>query len=251
MQDYMDAALRYIVRLIRAARRAYARKWTFLASSALVFVGTFSVLAPLGLTPEAAKTVEAEEAPSAAPTITLEASPLVAPAPTPKAAEEKTAYTPIISSAVETGEGFPIEIEAPSIGLRATVANPSTTDIATLDRLLLSGAVRYPTSAILGEDGNVIIFGHSSYLPVVHNQAFKTFNDIQKFKQGDRITVYSNDTAYVYDVRTVVKADAESAAIPLSTSGRTLTLATCNSFGTKSERFVVTATFVESHLALR
>ena len=251
MQDDMEAVLQYIVRLGRVAQRAYARKWAFLASSVLIFAGTLSILAPLGLTPETAKTVEAEEAEPKAPTIILETSPLVAPAPAPKPIPQKVASVLVVNSTLETGESFPIEIEAPSIGLRATVANPSTTDIATLDRLLLSGAVRYPTSAVLGENGNVLIFGHSSYLPVVHNQAFKTFNDIQKFKQGDRITVYSNDTAYVYDVRTVVKADADSAAIPLSTSGRTLTLATCNSFGTKSERFVVTATLVESHLVSR
>ena len=250
----MDVALRYIVLLVRATRRAYARKWTFLASSVLVFAGTFFVLAPLGLTPEVSLTVEAEEAALTTPIITLEVSPLAAEAPMPVALEQKTKQTtrvPAANTFIKTGGNMPIEIEASAIGLRATIANPNTTNIATLDRLLLSGAVRYPTSAVLGEDGNMVIFGHSSYLPVVHNQAFKTFNDIQTFKRGDRVTVYSSDTAYVYEVRTVVKADAESAAIPLSLSGRTLTLATCNSFGTKNERFVVTATLVESHLASR
>jgi LPXTG-site transpeptidase (sortase) family protein len=72
-------------------------------------------------------------------------------------------------------------------------------------------------------------------------------NGIQKLKKGDEITVYGNGRAYVYAVETVSKEDANSAAIPLQVSGSKLTLATCDSFGTKSDRFVVVAAFVESH----
>ena len=108
---------------------------------------------------------------------------------------------------------------------------------------------RYPTSAELGQDnGNVVIFGHSSYLPVVRNQAYKTFDGIQNLKAGDLIIVYSSDEAYTYTVAAVQKESAASdAGIPLAVSGKILTLATCNSFGAKSDRFVVTANFVESH----
>ena len=108
--------------------------------------------------------------------------------------------------------------------------------------------MRYPTSARLGETGNVVIFGHSSYLPVVGNQAYKAFNGIQKLVAGDTITVYSSGTAYTYQVRDVAKESAASdAGIDLAVTGRVLTLATCDSFGAKSDRFIVTADFVESH----
>jgi sortase A len=142
---------------------------------------------------------------------------------------------------------FPVKIEIPAINLSTTVSNPTSTVIKTLDEELLKGAVRYPTSALLGEMGNVVLFGHSSYLPVVINQAYKAFNDIQKLTVGDVVIVYSSGTAYTYAVRTVEKESTNTAGIPLKVDGRVLTLSTCDSFGAKSDRFVVTADFVESH----
>lgn len=167
--------------------------------------------------------------------------------------EASTKENLVASPLVATGGSVPVagqlpsKIEIPSIGLEAEILNPTSTRVEVLDRELLKGAVRYPTSARLGEDGNVILFGHSSYLPVVANDAFKAFNEIQKLEEGDRITVYGETHVYVYEVESVEEADAESAAIPLTVSGKTLTLATCDSFGEKSDRFIVTATFVESY----
>ncbi|KKW40572.1 MAG: hypothetical protein UY91_C0040G0005 [Parcubacteria group bacterium GW2011_GWB1_55_9] len=152
-----------------------------------------------------------------------------------------SALAPIVSE-------LPTKIEIPDISLAAVIVNPTTTDIPSLDEKLLKGVVRYPTSAKLGEDGNVVLFGHSSYLPVVKNQAYKTFNGIQKLAMGDVVTVYSSATAYTYRVRSVVEEKADdNTAIPLSVAGKVLTLVTCNSFGQKTDRFVVVADFVESH----
>ena len=62
--------------------------------------------------------------------------------------------------------------------------------------------------------------------------------------------MYSSDTVYTYRVRSVVEEKADdNTAIPLSVVGKVLTLVTCNSFGTKQDRFVVIADFVESHPA--
>ena len=112
----------------------------------------------------------------------------------------------------------------------------------------MKGAVRYPTSAKLGETGNVVLFAHSSYIPVVGNQAYKAFNGIQKLVVGDVVTVYSATMVYTYRVRSFTKESAnDNIPIPLSVNGKILTLVTCNSFGTKEDRFVVVADFVESH----
>ena len=143
---------------------------------------------------------------------------------------------------------LPVKITIPKIGLSATVVNPESTSIAVLDSWLLKGAVRYPTSSKLGETGNVVLFGHSSYLPVVGNSAYKAFNDIQKLKPGDTVEVQGEEEVYVYAVRSVSKESADkNTPIPLMASGKELTLVTCNSFGKKSDRFVVVADFVESH----
>ncbi len=214
----------YAISLAGASKRAYERKWTFLAVSFAVFLTGASMLAIFNLLPSV-RTV---------PTVVLVASPVVATSAV---------------SAVSAEE--PVRIEIAKIGLATTIANPTTTNIETLDTYLLKGAVRYPTSAKLGEKGNVVLFGHSSYLPIVGNQAYKTFNGIQKLVAGDTITVASDTTVYTYRVRTMEKESAASdAGISLITEGRVLTLATCNSFGAKSDRFIVTADFVESHAIL-
>ena len=154
----------------------------------------------------------------------------------------------VVSPKIVTTTELPIKIYIPALSRTASIANTRAADVTSLDALLLKGAVRYPTSAKLGEDGNVVVFAHSSYLPIVGNQAYKTFNGIQKLAKGDTIFVYSAQNAYTYRVRSVAKESATNGAIDLAVSGRVLTLATCNSFGEKSDRFVVTADFVESQV---
>lgn len=141
----------------------------------------------------------------------------------------------------------PVRVVATSIGLDEIVLNPESTEIEALDEALLKGTVRYPTSAPLGVDGTVLLFGHSSYLPVVRNQNFKAFNGIQKLQTGSVVSVYSDTTEYRYEVTSVRKADASEDIIELPSVGKHLTLVTCNSFGTKSDRFVVTADFVGAY----
>ncbi len=216
-ENAMEPHVRVMVRLVRAGQKAYQRKEPFLGIFAFVFLVSVMVLGGLDLLPD----------PVAATTATAEAA---APAAVSVAVPEE-----------------PVKIVIIKIGLSATVENPSSTAISVLDEALLKGAVRYPTSAKLGEVGNVVIFGHSSYLPVVRNQAYKTFDGIQKLAVGDVITVYSPTHAYTYAVESVSKENTGSGAIPLAIEGKKLTLATCDSFGTPSDRFVVVATFVESH----
>lgn len=141
----------------------------------------------------------------------------------------------------------PVRIVARDIGLDASIANPSSVDVEVLDQALLGGAVRYPTSSLLGVDGTVLLFGHSSYLPVVHNQAYKTFDDIQKLKTGAIVSVYSSDMRYDYSVVQVKLADATEDSVELDPVGKHLTLVTCDSFASKSNRFVVVADFVGAY----
>jgi LPXTG-site transpeptidase (sortase) family protein len=202
-------------------RNAYSRKWSFLGLFVLFFSGSVALLAQLDLLPNPPAPKVADERPA------LVASPLTATAP--------------------VAPELPATLEVPAIKLSVAVANPETTDVETLDETLLHGAARYPTSAKLGEEGTTIIFGHSSYLPVVNNPSFKAFNGIQNLHEGDRILVKGETTTYAYAVKTVEKASAEQDGIPLSTSGHTLVLATCDSFGKKTDRFVVTAELVETY----
>jgi len=219
----MKGLITITARLIQAGQRAYIKKWSFLCLFLLVFIGSTAVLASMDLLPSTK-------------------SDLVLGVPSVAAA--------IANTPAATVPELPTKIEIAVINLSATIANPMTTAAEVLDQDLRLGAVRYPTSAKLGETGNVVLFGHSSYLPIVLNQAYKTFDGIQKLAAGDVITVSSSGTAYTYQVKSVMKKSAnDNSAIPLSVAGKMLTLVTCNSFGAKEDRFIVVADFVESHPA--
>jgi len=204
--------------LAAAVTKAYTRKGTFLAVFALVFFISFSMLKAVGLDPELKMGEMIKEAPR---------------------------LTASVSQALAIES--PTKVIIPALSREVSIKNPTSTNVAALDAALESGAVRYPTSAKLGEEGNVVLFGHSSYLPVVHNTAFKAFNGVQDLKKGDEIRVEGNGHVYVYAVDKVYSANAGEDAIPLTTEGHTLTLVTCDSFASKQDRFVVTATLVESY----
>lgn len=205
-------------RLIHALLRVWRHKIGYLAATLVVFGVSVYTLALYDLLPEA---------------------------PAPRAALSASVHEAVAQADVIPE--LPVSIAIPKIGLVQPVSNPATTNVAVLDEALLSGTVRYPSSAKIGAEGNVIIFGHSSYLPVVHNKSFKAFNDIQKLAQGDRIEVTGETHTFVYVVDEVREADAGSDAIPLTVTGKILTLATCDSFGKPTDRFIVTAHFVESY----
>lgn len=137
---------------------------------------------------------------------------------------------------------YPEQIYIEKIDKVISVLNPTSREVADLDRALLSGAVRHPDSALLGQQGNVFILGHSSYLPTVFNQNFKSFNGIQNLEWGDIIEVTSDDSVYLYRVDKVYRAEAGELVVPIAGDKNKLTLATCDSFGDSSSRFIVEAT---------
>lgn len=138
----------------------------------------------------------------------------------------------------------PVRISIPTIGIDTTIVTPESTDVAVLDRALLTGAVHYPSSVKAGEKGTMLIFGHSSYLPVVHNKAFQAFNELGKLHQSEIITIYTTTHAFDYRVESVELARAEDTAIYFASEESLLTLATCNNFGSKDERWVASARYV-------
>ncbi|MAJ97207.1 hypothetical protein CL644_02590 [bacterium] len=141
---------------------------------------------------------------------------------------------------------FPERLVIPRIGIDLPVSNPQSRNIQVLDEELTKGAVRYPDSAKLGEKGgNVLLFGHSSRLPVVRNKFFKAFNGIETLNVGDVIQAYSGSDVYSYRVNRVYRASATDDRIALGVEGERLTLLTCDSFGKRSDRWVVEAEFFE------
>lgn len=181
------------------------------------------------------------------------------PSPDPATAEEVKIATSSTMSTVESptslevGEPVPVgreivptSIVIDSLGKQIDVRNPTSRSIADLDEALLSGVVRHPDSATLVDDGNIFILGHSSYLPNVLNRNFQAFNGIQNLVWGDTIRLFTNDTEYIYRVERVYEARASALTVPVAGTGRMLTLATCDSFGSTDDRFIVEARFISA-----
>ncbi len=203
------------------------KPWEFLA----VFLASFFVLSTvffaLDFYPEAPKTIADKNA-----------------APASDSESGSVAGAAASQFSVES----PSRIKIPSIGVDTPIQNPSSSDITVLDNALLKGAVRYPGSALLGEQSRMFILGHQSGLPVVKNQAFKAFNNLQNVKVGEEIELYSATAVFRYRVISVEHASVSDGWVDLSGNDRMLILSTCDSFGKKTDRNIVKAEFVSREL---
>ncbi|MFM2339877.1 MAG: hypothetical protein RLZZ360_513 [Candidatus Parcubacteria bacterium] len=198
----------------------WVKKVPFLITFFIMFTLSYGVLFAIDFLPEPKTTTPTP------------ASATTTPATTTKEVEE---VAPVVMAEE------PVSLTIPSLDRAVTVLNPKTRDIVELDQELLKGVVRHPDSALLGEEGNVVILGHSSYLPNVMNKNFQALNGVQKMKWGDIIELESDGTEYTYRVEKVYQAKASGVTIPTDVSGKRLTLVTCNSFGAKEDRFIVEA----------
>lgn len=146
---------------------------------------------------------------------------------------------------VSKNNPLPISVTIDKLNRTITVLNPVSRNLNDLDNALLKGVVRHPDSADLNDaKGNMLILGHSSYLNNVFNKNYQAFNGIQNLTWGDTIRLKSGDMEYTYKVDRVYQAKASAISIPTRATEQKLTLATCNTFGAKEDRFIVEATLV-------
>jgi LPXTG-site transpeptidase (sortase) family protein len=153
---------------------------------------------------------------------------------------------PELGEKLVVSEGvLPERISIPAIALDLLVQNTPSRDLEVLTEALKDGPIRYVDSAELGERGNMLVFAHSSNLPIVYNQMYKAFNRIHELEPGDIITVSGGGKQYLYSVTSVRQTDASEEIIDLSPSvGTKLTLSTCDTLTSKTARFVVEADFL-------
>lgn len=211
------------------------RKVAFVTAFFGVFLFSYAVLAWFDFLPELVTKADApadtevlEEAASGEFPIATVTSPTVEPV-------EAVVVEPV----------YPLSITIEALNKTITVLNPTSREVADLDAALLEGVVRHPDSATLEQNGTVFILGHSSYLPAVRNRNFQAFNGIQDLKWGDTIVLGAADAEYVYRVDKVYRANAQDVTVPIAGPKQRLFIATCNSFGSIDDRYIVEADLVE------
>jgi len=126
------------------------------------------------------------------------------------------------------------------IGVSSPIGHPSSKTVSVLDKFLKQGAVHYPGSGSI-ESGNIFLFGHSSSWQPVQNEAYETFNGLENLEPGDMIELKVGEQSWFYKVTNVKLVNENTALVEFDSSKRTLTISTCNSFGTKEQRWVIEA----------
>lgn len=215
--------------IISVIERALEKKYAFFGVFFLVFLFSYLVLVAIDFVPEP-KIENTEQTNAEMAVVEVQQS-----------LEEQF----LLPMSDVSNPVFPTSIYIEKLDRTVPILNPESREVADLDRALLEGVVRHPDSANMAQDGNVFVLGHSSHLPTVVNKNFQAFNGIEDLAWGDKIEVKTGEYAMVYEVEKVYKASASDLTVPVSGTGPRLTLATCNSFGSKDDRFIVEAKRVE------
>lgn len=114
-----------------------------------------------------------------------------------------------------------------------------------IQKALRNGVIHYPGTKLPGEDGNIVITGHSSYYawdPGRFKDVFALLHDV---RQGDRIVVYFNQKKYIYEVSNIKVVLPKDVDVLGASKSEQLTLITCTPIGTNLKRLIVTAKLVE------
>ncbi len=156
-------------------------------------------------------------------------------------AQVKTEIAPV--KALQVKAEAPLSIEIPGYISTGMIQTPVSTDVTVLDAALGRGAVYYPGSGYPGSN-NTLIFGHSTTFKIVRNKAYQVFNNVKTVPVGTLVYVKTASATHVYRTRKVERVSKYTSWIQFKSDTPILTLATCDSFGKASDRWVLVADYV-------
>ena len=133
----------------------------------------------------------------------------------------------------------------PKINVNAPIQFPVTLNEADIQTSLRDGVAHYAGTAMPGQNGNIVIFGHSSndwWQPGNYKFVFAL---LDRVAVGDTIQVNYNSKKYVYSVVSTKVVVPTDFSVVQPTTEPTLTLITCTPPGTSWKRLVVSAKQIE------
>jgi LPXTG-site transpeptidase (sortase) family protein len=133
------------------------------------------------------------------------------------------------------------QISIPKINVSAPIVYANSNQEADIQKDLEGGVVHYAHTAVPGEIGNSVIFGHSSndwWEPGDYKFVFVL---LDKLAVGDTFTVTYNSQQYVYKVTETKVVEPTDLSVLNDTPDPELTLITCTPPGTSWKRLVVRA----------
>ena len=142
----------------------------------------------------------------------------------------------------------------PSIGLDVPIVtneNMKAVDFAKadFDKELNEWIVKYPTTPAPGEEGNTLLFGHTSYVIWKDNPYGTIFKDLPTLKNSTLIQVLRQGKLYEYKVVDLFIVAPKQVAAQYSTyqnaGGSYITLMWCYPLGTDKKRIMVVAKLID------
>lgn len=112
---------------------------------------------------------------------------------------------------------------------------------------LRNGVIHYPGTALPGDNGNVVITGHSSYYAWDAGRFKDVFALLHDVKLGDKIVVYFNQKKFIYQVDNIKVVLPKDVDVLAPSTREQLTLITCTPIGTNLKRLIVTAKLIEKN----
>jgi sortase A len=149
------------------------------------------------------------------------------------------------SSWFDQTSSFPVPENSPVTYFSLSIPRLKMQDIAVEvnGTDLKKNAIHYPGTALPGEYGNSVIFGHSA-LPQFYRpgHVMTIFNPLVKAKIGDEVIINFDGVTYHYFIRKTTVVDASAVSVLAQVyDRRELTLITCTPLGTYWYRFVAIA----------
>lgn len=118
-------------------------------------------------------------------------------------------------------------------------------EIGSLD--LKKSLIQYPQTALPGQLGNAVVFGHSVLPQFFNPKSYLTiFSTLYRLKQGDPIYLKFDNIDYKYLVEEMYEVQpTDLSVLEQRFDGRYLTLITCSPPGTYLRRLIVKARIVD------
>ncbi|MBS8122344.1 sortase, partial [Candidatus Vampirococcus lugosii] len=172
---------------------------------------------------------------------------------------EKKLETFLLASSVDYEMSYNLlppdnRIIIPSIGIDAPIVDtkyiiPEKMAEGDFDDELYEGVVKYPFTADPGNEGNTMIFGHTSYYWWKKNPFGEVFARLPRLDDGDKVQIIWNGILYEYEIFSkVIKRpkDVPDEYKKYSSGGKYLSLMGCYPIGSDAQRIIVTAKQIEN-----
>jgi sortase A len=130
-------------------------------------------------------------------------------------------------------------VSVPSVGIKEAVVEINGTD-------LKKNPIQYPGTAIPGQFGNTVIFGHSTLPQLYHSSdPISIFTSLPQVKKGDEIIINYDGVTYRYVINHTAEVNPSQIEVLAQRYDKNeLTLITCVPLGTYLRRFVARAELV-------